>query len=191
LIIEADWPESAPSAPAVRVVSEQGILQNWPLRKLDAPGNRPTWVLSPGQTAGFAAGVYLLTPTDPGQGEPGSPVAAKLTVTAPGSTPDPVQQNFEARLRVRYHLLVGETDAAAAIVAGELERQPDSIGFWILRGDLLFLGKQFDAAAKAYAKALEFRAGQGPPDAELPQLLMDKWRAAALLAAASAVPPAP
>lgn len=181
IIIEADWPEGAAGEPSAEFLSAGGARQDWPLRKLDTPRDRPIWVLSPAQTVGLAPGNYILvSPAGrPADDKTITPVGrAALTILPAGREPGAPPQTQATRLLVRYHLLVGELDAAGAVIDAQLDRQGDSVEFWTLRGDMLMERRQYEQAAAAYAKALGFRARQAASGSKPPLLLMEKWQSA-------------
>jgi hypothetical protein len=142
------------------------------------------WWLSPDETKALAPGDYRvvvrLDTTGANQGWKGQAASGALIVRLKAALAEPTDEQASAHaLRLAdWHMLQGDTAAAADDVNARLARRPDDAAALALKGDLLVAAGRAADAASAYDAAVAAAMAGRPADAEPPTVLLHKRRAA-------------
>ncbi len=139
------------------------------------------WVLPPEGTTGLAPGTYTIAVTlDGGDGANSAGARPlRLTVQAePGSLSKEMDAE-KALLQGQYALLIGAIDQAMEPLNALVERQPDLMPAFALRGDVHFAAGRWSEALDDYRSAIEIFKAQNPGEPHRPRLLYLKRNRAA------------
>lgn len=140
------------------------------------------WVLPPESTSDLAPGAYtivvLLDAGDGGESVGTRPL--RLTVQSePGLLSDEMDAE-KALLQGQYALLTGDLDPAMEPLDGLVQRQPNLMPAFALRGDVHFAAGRWSEALDDYRSAIEIFKAQNPDEVHRPRLLYFKRDRAAV-----------
>ncbi|HEX8434460.1 hypothetical protein [Archangium sp.] len=176
----------------LEVTGESGTVSTWPVTLLERPPSSLTldmehagellWTLSPAEASKLASGQYRIaavltsgdaTPEGAWKGTVRSP-AVLLTLL---DEPTPLSLEFkEQKMMVfsDFHLVRGEVDEAARVIAAHLAEDPESIDGLAMSGELAVLRGNIPEAVRLYEQAIAVHSKRFPDSPEPPVTLYSR-----------------